>query len=96
MKCSMTDLLEKSVINASNGNKIGQLCDIELDTGSACLSALIVAVRNKSTPFIAKCEKVRIDWCNIRIIGKDAILVDCAEELCFINEQKNFLDKLWN
>lgn len=96
MKCSLADLFEKPVINASNGNRIGHLCDIELDTASACLSAIIVVLKNKNVPFIAKCEKVRIDWCNIRIIGKDAILVDCAEELCYINEQKNFLDKLWN
>ena len=96
MKCSIMELLEKSVIDAKDGNKIGNLCDVELDTERACLSALIIAVKSKNNPFLAKYEKVRIEWCDIKVIGKDAVLVDCKGQLCRLEEEKNLIDKLWN
>ena len=96
MRCSITDLLDKAVIDAKDGNRIGSLCDVELDTERACLSALIIAVKSKNASFLGKFEKVRIEWCDIRVIGKDAILVDCKGELCRLANEKNFMEKLWN
>ena len=96
MKCSVIELLEKSVISSSSGDKIGNLCDVELDTESACLSALIVSVKSKSSSFLGKNEKVRIEWKDIKVIGKDAVLVDCREELQHILNEKSFLDKIWS
>lgn len=97
MKCSIMELLEKPVINAANGERIGNLCDVELNTENACLSALIVQVKSKGgASFIGKCEKVRIEWCNIRVIGKDAVLVDCTGELKHLIPEKGFFDRIWN
>lgn len=96
MICSIMDLLEKAVINAATGERIGALCDVELDTENACLSALIVQVKSKNGSILAKCDKVRVEWCNIQVIGKDAILVDCSCELKKVHPEKSLLDKLWN
>ncbi len=96
MKCSIMELLEKSVIDAATGERIGNLCDVELNAENACLSALIIAVKAKNGSFFAKSEKVRIEWCNIRVIGKDAILVECCGELKKLVPEKSFLDKIWN
>lgn len=96
MRCSIMELLEKAVINAASGERIGNLCDVELDTENACLCALIVQLKSKNGSFFGKCEKVRIDWCHIRVIGKDAILVECTGELKRLVNEKNFLDRLWN
>lgn len=90
------ELLEKAVINAATGERIGHLCDVELDTENACLSALIVQIKVKNASFFGKCEKARIEWCDIKVIGKDAILVDCSCEMRRITNEKNFFDKLWN
>ncbi|MBQ6380352.1 MAG: YlmC/YmxH family sporulation protein [Clostridia bacterium] len=96
MKCSMMELLEKPVINAATGERIGNLCDVEIDTQTASISAFIVVVKSKNGSLLGKCEKVCIDWCNIRVIGKDAILVDCCTELKQFAAPKSFLDKIWN
>ena len=96
MKCSIMELLEKAVINAQTGERIGNLCDVELNTENACLSALIVQMKGRNSSLLGKCEKVRIEWCDIKVIGKDAILVNCTCELKRMNSEKNFLDKLWN
>lgn len=96
MKCSIMELLEKSVINSATGEKIGNLCDVELNTEDACLSALIVAIKSKSGSFLAKTEKVRIEWCNIKVIGHDAVLVNCQGELKYLEAEKSFIEKLWN
>ena len=96
MKCSIMDLLEKSVINTATGERIGNLCDVELDTDNACLCALIVQLKSKPGSFFGKCEKARIDWCHIRIIGKDAILIDCTGELKHLAPDRGFFDKMWN
>ena len=96
MNCSVMELMEKTVIDVATGEKIGNLCDVELDTKTACVSALIVVLKTKSGSFLAKCERVRVDWGHIRIIGKDAILVECCGELKHFLPQKNFFDKIWN
>lgn len=95
MNCFVTELMEKTVINAATGERIGQMCDVEIDTQNACLSALVVAVK-KSGSFITRCERVKIDWCHIKIIGKDAVLVDCIGEFKAVHSEKNLLEKLWN
>ena len=96
MICSIMELLEKAVINAATGERIGNLCDVELDTENACLSALIVQVKSKNGSLLARCDKLRVEWCNIQVIGKDAVLVDCTCELKKIQPEKTLFDKLWN
>ena len=96
MMCSIMDLMEKAVINAATGERVGNLCDVELDTKTASLCAIIVTVKKNSGGFISKCEKVRIDWCNISVIGHDAILVQCEGELKRISEEKSFIEKIWD
>ena len=96
MTCSVMELMEKAVIDAATGERIGNLCDVELDSQSACVCSLIVAVKSKGGSFIAKSERVKIDWGHIRVIGPDAVLVDCCGELKHLVPAKSFLDKLWN
>ena len=96
MRCSIVDLMEKSVINAATGERIGNLCDVELDTKSASLCAIIVGLKSKGNSFFAKVQKVRIDWSDIEVIGQDAILINMCGEFEMLKEEKNFLEKLWN
>ena len=96
MNCSILDLLEKSVINVNTAEKIGALADVEVDTKSANICAIIVSVKSDNASFFAKYEKVRIDWSNIKMIGKDAILIDWPGVYEPIKEDKGFLDKFLN
>ena len=96
MMCSIMNLMEKAVINSATGERIGNLCDVELDTQTASLCAIIVKKKKNNGGFISKCEKVRIDWCSISVIGHDAILVHCEGELKRINEEKSLIEKLWD
>ncbi|MBR0414164.1 MAG: YlmC/YmxH family sporulation protein [Clostridia bacterium] len=96
MNCSMMELMEKAVIDVASGEKIGNLCDVEIDTKSACVSALIVSVKMKGNALFGKFDRIKIDWGHIRIIGKDAVLVECCGELKHCVPEKSFLDKIWN
>lgn len=96
MKCSVLELQEKSVIDSETGAKIGNVCDVEIDTESSNLSAVIVSVRHKGNNLIGKTEKVRIDWNDIKVIGSDAILINSTNQLNYLMPEKSFIDKLWN
>lgn len=96
MKCSIIELQEKSVIDSATGAKIGSVCDVEIDTETATLSAIIVLVRHKGSSVISKGEKARIEWKDIKVIGSDAILVDCEGQLNYLVPDKSFIEKLWN
>lgn len=96
MKCSITQLLDKAVINIKSAEKIGALTDVEIDTQSASICSIIVAVKCENASFFSKYEKVRIDWSNIKMIGKDAILIDWPGVYEPIKEDKGFLDKFLN
>lgn len=87
--------MEKSVINAATGERIGNLCDVEVDTQTASLCAIIVGLKSKGNSFFTKVQRVRIDWCNIKVIGQDAILVNICGEFEVLKEEKSFFEKIW-
>ncbi len=75
-----SELKSKEVINLSNSEKLGFICDFEICTSNGEISALIVP--DKSKFFLnSKNSGLRIPWNKIQCIGKDIILVsiDCQE-----------------
>ena len=78
MNCCITDLRNKEVINAKNGCRMGQVCDVEIDSCNGCLVAIIIWGRPKCFGFLGREEDIRICWNDIEVIGDDTILV-CTE-----------------
>ena len=78
MKCRIVDLRNKEVINNRNGCRIGFVDDVEVDTKTAKICAIVVFGRPKFFGMLGKCSDFIIPWENIELIGEDTILVNYA------------------
>lgn len=86
MNCSITDLRSKEVINSKNGCRLGQVCDVEIDTCTGALVSIIIWGRGKGLGLFGRDEDIKVSWQDIEVIGDDTILV--CSEVCNDNRQK--------
>ncbi|MBP0979141.1 MAG: YlmC/YmxH family sporulation protein [Oscillospiraceae bacterium] len=75
MNCKVSDLKYKNVINIVDGSMIGSVNDIEIDTCDAKITAIIIYGKFRCFGLLGREEDIVIPWCDIEIIGKDAVLV---------------------
>lgn len=78
MFCRVTDMRDKEVINIKTGCKLGYVCDVEIDTCTAKVLAIVIWGRLRFFGLFGRCEDIIIPWCDIKVIGEDTILV-CFE-----------------
>ncbi len=65
----------KDVVNISDGKKLGNIGDIEINLQTGKVEAIIISGTGKILGFFGKDEDVVIPWKNIIKIGEDVILV---------------------
>ncbi len=75
MSCRIIEMREKQVICIKNGEVLGSVGDIEVDTCNGKLIAIIVYGRRGCLGF-GRCEEFRIPWDCIEVIGTETILVN--------------------
>lgn len=75
IRCRATELRYKDVISVEDGSRLGYVSDIEIDTCTACVLAIVIAGRSHFWGWFGKCEEYVVAWKDIVIIGEDAILV---------------------
>ncbi len=78
MSCCIAELRNKEVICKSNGARLGNVDDIEIDISSGRLVSIIIYGKSRMMGFWGKCEDLIIPWCDIDVIGEDTILVNCT------------------
>lgn len=73
MVCCIAELCSKEVIDIETGNKIGYVADVDVETCSGQVAALCV----KTDTFFAikPPPPVKINWCDIVVIGQETVLV---------------------
>lgn len=76
MNCRLCELRNKEVVNCDNGCLIGCVDDLEVDTRTATVRALIIYGRLKLFGLLGRKDDFIIPWENIKLIGEDIILVD--------------------
>lgn len=76
--CSITDLRNKEVISAKTGCRLGNVSDVEIETCSGKLVAIIIWGKGRCCGLFGRDEDIRIEWDDIEVIGDDTILV-CKE-----------------
>lgn len=76
MNCRITDLHNKEVINVRTGDRIGCVDDVEVDTCTAHMVAIVVHGRPKCLGLFGREDDIIIPWRNISVIGEDTVLVD--------------------
>ena len=72
------DMRSREVISVRDGARIGYLGDIEIDTASASLAAIVVYGRSRFFRLFGHESDCVIPWSDITTIGEDAVLVDYA------------------
>jgi YlmC/YmxH family sporulation protein len=76
----ISDFQLKDIVNVTDGKKLGRLSDIELNTTTGAISALIIEQSGKKFGVFGKEEEITILWMNIVKIGSDVILVRYGEK----------------
>jgi YlmC/YmxH family sporulation protein len=74
--CRVEDMRDKEVISISDGTKVGWVCDAEIDTVTASLTAIVIFGRLRLFGLLGREEDIVIPWQNVSLIGDDTILVD--------------------
>lgn len=77
--CSFLELADKDVINLCTGERLGSVCDVEINVKDCTVISLIVPGESGAWGF-GKATEVVIPWCKIECIGEDAILVRLSAE----------------
>jgi len=75
MTCKIVDLRSKEVISVKDGARLGCVSDVEIDTCTAQLVAIVIYGRMKLFGLLGREEDIIIRWCDIEVIGEDTILV---------------------
>ncbi len=70
------ELRNKEVINICDGTRYGYVKDLEIDTKSARILAIIVPIEGKGFGLFCSDKEYCIPWACIVKIGDDIILVD--------------------
>ena len=80
MRCCITDLRNKKVINAKNGCVLGNVCDVEIDICTGKVVEIVIYGRMRCFGLMGRDEDIRISWDDISVIGDETILV-CIDRL---------------
>lgn len=81
MNCCFSDLRTKEVINVSTGQRLGYICDMEIDLTDGRIISFVVPGNRKMGGLIAGEQDYIIPWQGITRMGKDIILID-ADKVC--------------
>lgn len=71
---SFSELRSKEVINVRDGSLLGCITDIEFNTFSGEICAIILP-GNGILASLSPKNRISVPWCNIERIGRDTILV---------------------
>ena len=93
MTCRIGELRDKEVVNMKDGGRLGFVSDVELDTGSARLTAVVVYGRLRLLGLLGREPDLIIPWDHIRLIGDDTVLVD--HDLPEPPKQSSLLARWW-
>ena len=82
MVARISDMHEKEVINISDGNRLGYVDDLEVDTCTAQITALVIKGCSHLFGLLGKAPDVVIQWDDIEVIGDETILVNFSCPPC--------------
>lgn len=91
MACRMGELRQKEVISVKDGGRLGYVCDVEIDTHTSRVTALVVYGRARVFGLLGREPDTVIPWGDIEMIGGDIVLVKCDAP----PPSESLLMKLW-
>lgn len=82
MIARITDMHDKEVINISDGTRLGYVDDLEVDTCSAQITALVICGRNRLFGILGREPDIVVQWKDIEVVGEETILVNFTCSPC--------------
>ena len=79
MVCTLEELRSKDVINVVNGENLGRIDDLQMNAQTASVTALILYGRPRLGGIFGPRDNCIIDFRQIRLVGKDVILVELGK-----------------
>lgn len=76
------DLREKEVINVCDGERLGNVCDVDFEVKTGRIINIIVPCPGKILGILGRDQEYVIPYCKIQRIGTDVILVEVEREKC--------------
>ncbi len=73
---TVSELCERSVINISGGNNLGNVDDVVFDETTATISHIVIYGRLKLFGFLGREDDTFIPWSDIKKVGEDVLLVE--------------------
>lgn len=92
MVCRLEELHRKEVISVKDGARLGFVGDVELDTDTAKLSAIVVYGKLRWLGLLGREEDQIIRWEDIQMIGEETILV---RHTSCIRKKRSFLSSFF-
>ncbi len=75
MKCTLSEMRNKEIINIKNGARLGYVDDIEFESETASIKSFIVYGRTHFFGLLGKEDDLIITCDEIEVIGIDTILI---------------------
>lgn len=82
MIARITDMHNKEVINLCDGTRLGYVDDLEVDTCTAQVTALVICGRSRLFGLLGRDPDVVIQWKDIEVVGEETILVNFQCKPC--------------
>lgn len=76
MECRAAELRYKEVIDIRDGTRYGCVGDVELDTATGQISALVVYGRLRWLGLLGREEDLVFPWSSVKRFGEDLVLVE--------------------
>ena len=90
MTCRIDEIKNKQVVCVQDGCVLGFVSDIELDTESGNLTAIIIFGRYRFFGLFGKEDDLVIPWKDINVIGNETILVSTEPPLSLQGKSKKY------
>lgn len=74
----IAEIKDRQVVSVSDGTVLGMVGDIELDTESGRLTAIVIYGKQKAFGILGREDDLVIPWSEIEVIGSETILVRLA------------------
>lgn len=80
MNCRMNELKNKQIVCVKNGCVLGFASDIEINTESGQLEAVVILGRSRFFGLFGREEDIVIPWQDIGVIGSETVLINTDPE----------------
>ncbi len=81
MTCRIDELKNKQVVCVKDGSVLGYISDIDLNTETGSLVAIIIYGKPRLLGVLGREEDIVIPWSEIEVIGDETVLVNTDASL---------------